>query len=261
MTRTGVACIALVVLACLTARGQVRVRTVDGTIHEGRSLGLAGGDLRLGGGEKARAIPLRRVIDVDFGKVTVSAPTGSSGALRFELAHGDLLFGPVIDGDYDVVRVDSAVLGPVAVPIDSIRRVLVLANVGKSIAVDELVLPDGDDRDFLYVKAKETVDRVAGELEKFRRNSLLFAWNEQGASEFDFAKDGALALCLGSTEPPPPVEGLHVAVDFRDTGRLRGRLLAGEAGGLALEIAGGLKVALRPDKVLRISVRGGAYSA
>lgn len=259
MMRTQLAFVATLLLAASGLWAQARVRTVDGQVHEGRSLGFADEKLLLGAGNTAKKIPLSTVIDFDFGESSLAPPAKGAGQLRFELARGDLLFGPVIDGDFDAVRVDSAVLGPVALSIDAIQRVIVLQNLTSAISVDELRRPEGDDRDFLFVKAGSTVDRVAGELEKFRRQGLLFAWNEQGASEFDFAKDGVLALCLGSTEPPELPKGLRVAVDFRDSGRLQGSLEAASSGGLALVLPGGTAVPLRPEKVLRVSVRGGDF--
>ncbi|MEZ6196540.1 MAG: NPCBM/NEW2 domain-containing protein [Planctomycetota bacterium] len=105
------------------------------------------------------------------------------------------------------------------------------------------------------MRTRGAVDRVAGELEQFRRG---FALARERNRRLTWLREGVLAACLAGATEPEAQDGLRVVVDFQRL-LLSGRLVGAGGRDLALECRLGGRVALHADRILRISVRGGDF--
>ncbi len=122
---------------------QVDLRLASGRVLSGelRALSRDGG-LRLAPKEgPEQVLPLAGIESLAFADARVRDHGVDSAALRFDLAGGDLVYGEVIDGDFDQVHVEADP-GRIDLPLDRIRSVRVLAN-SAGLAPDLAAPPTG----------------------------------------------------------------------------------------------------------------------
>ncbi|MCB9834217.1 MAG: NPCBM/NEW2 domain-containing protein [Planctomycetes bacterium] len=236
---------------------------VDVHLADGRRLG---GDLveldpeaglrleREGGGNEL--IPLAEVCSIRFPEASVHRHDADSGLLRFELVGGDLLFGEVIDGDFDQVRLETDA-GRVDLPLERLVWMRVLANA-QGLARDPVSdLPA--DRDLLLVRSGEGLDQVVGEVARLAKSGVWFDWTGDAESLFSYRKDRVVGLRLAAPLELEPARGIQARVHFRDGSRLSGRVTRKKGGTLVLEHPIGFRLELDTGRVAAITFEGGHY--
>lgn len=242
-----------------SASAQIELRQVDGAIKTGRLNSIADdGTVAFEVGKTATEIkvPLAQIVSLRFGNPPVSRHSSDSSLLRFEMAGGDVVFGTVIDGDFDTVRVES-LLGRITLPLDSLERVVYLANT-KGLDTRAKVVGD-DAQDVLLVRSKSGVDSVHGSVAKFVRNGVMFEWGDGEESLFAFKKNRVASVSLAESEPAEAIEGVHAVVFFRDGSRLTGRLSKSAGSAMRFKHVAGSSLELSVIAVAEINVRNGGF--
>jgi hypothetical protein len=238
---------------------QIELRQVDGAIQTGRLNAIKSDGtvvFEVGKAAKPLEVPMAELVSLRFGNPPVSRHGDDSSLLRFEMASGDVIFGTVIDGDFDTVRVES-VFGRIKLPLDSLERVVCLANA-KGLDTRAKVIGD-EGQDVLLVRSKSGVDSVHGSVAKFVRNGVMFEWGDGEESLFAFKKNRVASVSLAESEPAEAIKGVHAVVFFRDGSRLTGRLSKSAGSAMKFAHIAGSTLELSVVSVAEISVRNGRF--
>ncbi len=240
-----------------TSQSQITLRLVDGSIHDGRLQSISAKKevvFRDAKAEKDISISLAQVVQLRFGNPPVARYGPNSSLLRFELAGGDVIYGTVVDGDFDQVRVDS-MAGQITIPLDVLKKVVCLANAqGLDAKAD--VVGDGG-QDVLLVRSKTGVDSVHGSLVRLVKSGAMFEWGEDEESLFSFKKNRLASVSLAESEPVAKIDGTHVMVFFRDGTRLTGSVSKSPGGAIRFKHGAGTTMDLSVLSIAEISVRQG----
>ncbi len=240
--------------------GQVELRRTNGALTSGRLISISAGgvlNFRDGATKDKITLPLAEVVSLRFGNPPVSRYGSDSSLLRFEMAGGDIVYGSIIDGDFDHVRVES-LLGRIKIPLDALERVVCLANASGLDARAKVVGDDG--QDVLLVRSKVGVDSVHGSLTRFTRTGALFELGDGEETLFGFKKKKVASVSLAEPEAPKSIKGVHSVVFFRDGSRLTGKLTKNVGSSIQFEHATGATLELSVISVAEIDIRNGQFT-
>ena len=240
------------------ASAEVEVTTIDRATVKGRLVALDAKTIVVETASTERkSLPAHKVVEVRFGRPVFVRHDHRSPLLRFELVGGDVVFGNVTASTFDDVDISGRSIAALKIPLDGLRRVVVLANTeGLPARFDA---DAAKDRDVLFIRSKSGVDRVVGEIARFRRDGVLFEWKDGEESPFDFAKNRVVAVRLAEEVTAEPLEGVHGVVHLRDGSRLTGTLKRTDGGVIQVRHGTGFTVALAEDSIQSIGLRGGDF--
>ncbi len=238
--------------------GQVKVRTVDGGLFEGRlTASSEQGDLVLAGADgKTRRLSARRVLWIRWSEPKASEPGVGSRLLRFDLWGGDRVFGEIQSSDFDSVVLKHSLLGRLEIPLDAVHQVMVLANStrrGEHLGEDA-----PKDRDVIFMRSGKSIDTLAGDLIRFKKSAAVFEWGSE-ESTFRFNEDRVVAIRLADDDVVARPEGLHAQVLLKDGSRLTGRFFRSESGPFRLQSPLGLDVEIQESALVEVGFRGGDF--
>ncbi len=238
--------------------GQVTVRTVDGGLHRGRLAALSEqGDIVLVDSDgKSLDLSGRRTLWIRWSEPKASEPGVGSRLLRFDLWGGDRVFGEIQSSDFDSVVLKHPLLGRLEIPLDAVRQVTVLANAVRR--RDHLGEDVPKDRDVIFMRSGESIDKLAGDLIRFKKSAVVFEWGTE-ESTFRFGEDRVLAVRLAEEDVVGRPEGLHAQVLLKDGSRLTGRFSRGKAGPFRLVSPLGLDVEIQESALVEVGFRGGDF--
>lgn len=239
--------------------GLVTARTIDGAPVQGvlASVG-ADGEVVLRQDGKETRIAAASLISLAWGGASLPQAPTNNDALRFELAGGDVIYGVVGESTYDDVSVASTgALAPIRIALDRVRQAVCLEHAATLTPTFGADAPA--DRDVLFVRSKDGIDKVIGEVGTIGKQGISFTWGDKQESTFDYKKDKVVAVRLAAAEAPAPFEGVTVVVHLRDRTRLSGRLVKKNEGPPTIDIGGGTIVTLRDGAIAQVVFRGGAF--
>ena len=246
-------------LAALSTPAQVELRLLDGRVLNGRLRSLsADGALKFlpAGAAEAEEHTLSEVIGLRFGEAPLTTWGRDTPLLRFEISGGDVVYGTVIDGNFDEVRVEAA-WGRMTIPLDVLDRVVILAN---ATGIDTQATIVGDDgQDVLLVRSKAGVDRVHGSLVRFQRQGVLFEWGDGEESLFSYRSHKVATVALAEAEAPATPKASFVRVFFRDGSRLSGQVTREAGRGLVFRHLTGAVLEVNLADLAEVSVSSGRF--
>ena len=245
---------ALCALALSAAAQDVLVRRVSGENATGRLISVDPEAVVLAAGDATLTVPTAEVVSLRVRGAVADVPLPGSSWLRFDMAGGDVVYGTISASNYDTVSVDTPLVGPLTLPLDATRRMVVLANVGDTArSAGEAVEAD---RDVLFLRSNKGVDHVIGDIARFGRDGVWFEWNDDGESLFRFKEDRVVAVRLAEPEPlEDDGDGLAASVWGRDGSRLSGRLAKEKGGELRLTLPTGASVTIDVDALALVTLR------
>lgn len=249
---SGIAAALLALVLSATAQ-DVLVRRVSGENASGRLLSISPEEVILASGDSSLSVPTAEIVSLRVRGAVADVPVPGSSWLRFDMAGGDVVYGTISGSDYDTVSVDTPLVGPLTLPLDATRRMVVLANVA------DMARSAGEgieaDRDVLFLRSTKGVDHVIGDIARFGRDGVWFEWNDDDESLFRFKEDRVVAVRLAEPEPlEDRGEGLAAAVWGRDGSRLSGRLSKEKGGELRLSLPTGASVTIDVDALALVTL-------
>lgn len=236
----------------------VEVRLVSGQTVRGRWLAAndAGGFVVAPSEGKSQTIDIGSIVAVRSFASRGTPSEVAAGSLRFELAGGDSIVGEIIESTFDDVRVRTRAFGDaVRLPLDRVDRVLRVDGIADIPATLGKDLPS--DRDILFVRTRDGIDHVVGEVGKIDANGVVFTWGEKQESTFGFEKDRVIAIRLSGAEAPELEKTGVARVRFRDSSTLTGKLRRAPDQSATLDIGNGLVCTLRDEEIDDITFLGG----
>ncbi len=258
MLRHALYLVLFLVAPAVALEAQVEFRLASGLVLKAQLRGLgAEGVLLAPEAGAVRRIDLAELAAISFPDARVRVHGAESAVLRFDLAGGDLLYGEVIDGDFDQVRLEADP-GRIDLPLDRLESLRVLANA-EGLAPD-LAADLPEDRDILLVRSGTGIDQVVGEVARLAKTGVWFDWTGEDESLFAYRKDRVVALRLAAPLDPEPLAGIHARVHYRDGSRLSGRVTKKEGGPLVLAHPFGFELDLDASRVAAITFHGGRFS-
>ncbi|HGY91694.1 MAG TPA: hypothetical protein ENK43_11040 [Planctomycetes bacterium] len=238
--------------------GQVKVRTVDGELHEGRLTALSEqGDLVLSGIDGAtHRLSARRVLWIRWSEPKASEPGAGSRLLRFDLWGGDRIFGEIQSSDFDSVVLKHSLLGRLELPLDAVHQVMVLSNAARR--GDHLGEDAPKDRDVIFMRSGNSIDKLAGDLIRLKKSAAVFEWGSE-ESTFRFNEDRVVAIRLAEEDVVARPQGLHAQVLLKDGSRFTGRFFRSQAGPFRLQSPLGFDVEIQENALVEVGFRGGDF--
>lgn len=222
------------------AGGDVKLRLIDGAIVEADALSLTGdGGLSVRTGSESRTIRLGEVL---FATVTAAGTRGDVEAnAEVLLADGSRLSGALLDGGVDLLRMRTATLGVIEVPIDRVRVV----TFG---AADDRLDPAslggrGDDEDLVFRRGPVEGDVVAGTVTRIDAAGIEI---DAELGLLSLSLDEVLGISVAVLEDDVEAPARPVDIELADGG-----LLLGDLEELS---SGRLRVAVGWDEVLTIDL-------
>lgn len=229
----------------------VVVRTVDGEQLVATGLSLSGAVLQIRSSAGTREVPLDHLVVLDC-QGAADEPRTDDAALV--LADGSQLIGRLRDGDEEAVRLESASLGPLALPIDALAKVAFGARADR---VDPATLPRRNDLDVVYRRGTAQGDFVSGTIVRLGRAGVTI---DSDLGEISLAADRVLGVTIAKLEEAPPAPRLPVDIELTDDGRLRAGLLELGIGQMVVATAFAKRLVVPLDKVRRVRFSSGAYT-
>lgn len=183
----------------------------------------------------------------------ISADAGPLAEIT--LAGGNRLFGRPVGGRGEELEIELVGRISLALRIDDLRSLEFPDRIPAGEAAEPA--PEGDR--LLWVR-RGAVDRVDGTVEELTPEGVRFD-SLLGSRLFPWDELAALFVAPLEEEPEgEAVEGLPVAVDLIDGGRLRGRLQALSRAGCLLEVGGSAPVGLPLEAISEIALDDGSIA-
>jgi hypothetical protein len=259
MTRTLVALSVLVFSVASASALPVRLTTVERSDLEADLQGIVGDRLSVRTGGETRAIPLAEVVGLTLAAaLTPDDAGGEKGEedrlVAVELGGDDVLVGILLDGNRDVLRIRSRLLGPVELPLDAVRTIRFLAAGDRA----RLSRPPAEKDGITYRHG----DTLSGWIDGFGKDALRIDCVIRDGYRVPYDRVAAVHL---EAEAPAPPEDLVVRLSLADGGRLTARAPRLEGEELRVRpILEGLKASTTwrvPIAALRhLTVRNGAFA-
>ena len=178
---------------------------------------------------------------------------GDRAELR--LTSGDLVRGHIAGGRGDLLHTELVGGALLVVEID---RIASIVFPGRIPADRPAGLVPGTETDRLYWKRAGGLDRVDGTIESFDDEGVTFE-SVLGSKSFPWSEIAGLFVAAFEQGSRAEEEdsGTRVSVDLIDGSRLRGRLVALDGAGCALEFGGGRGITLPLESLSEVVVDDG----
>jgi hypothetical protein len=238
----------------------MEARTIEGASVRGRWISLdVDGTLTLRTKEERdETLNARRVLSLESSTARRPVETARPQLMRFELVGGDVVFGEILDADFDTVRIQSPLVAePVTIALERLHQAVVLENAAGLSPRFGGDVPQ--DRDVVFIRSKEGIDHVIGEVGQIARSGVSFTWGDKKESTFAYQKDRVVAVRLAAGEAAPAPAGLHAQIFGRDGSVMTGVLTRKAGGSPALALAGGAALPLREAEIVEIVFRRGDF--
>ncbi len=208
----------LLLLVLAPAPSEVTLRLLDGSELPVTSLSLAdGGGLTVRAGGESRTVPVDDVLVATVGGAAERSALETDVAVL--LVDGSRLTGRLGEGDVDLLRLETASLGEVALPIDRVRAVT-FGPEGDRLDPASLAGRASED-DLVFRRGPVEGDVVEGTVTSVDGRGVEI---DADLGRLSLELDEVLGIAVAVFEDEAPARERPVDVELRDGGLLRGEL-------------------------------------